>query len=417
MAYSELVKNFNRIRDYMREFYIYGFKSREEYTKKSARSYDDERRRLESWLGDYMRFRQTSDGKKVFLSVDSRVSRHNPLYKAWKTKSFTDGDITMHFFLFDILSKPEISLSLNEIADQMDTYCAQFSEPRLFDLSTVRKKLKEYVTAGMLVTEKRGKTVYYRRADEAAATDPDMLDFFSEISPCGVVGSFLLDKLEPHEEHIAFKHHYITGALDSEVLCAVFMAMREKRSVILESIHRHMDWLLRNPVVPLRVMISVQSGRQYVMAYVPGFRRMAAFRTDQIVSVKLKEVSERFDELRAKLDGMQPHMWGVSTQSRCGERMEHVEFTVCYSEDEPYIPRRLEREKRCGTVEHFENHTSRFSADVFDASELVPWIRTFICRIRDISFSDKELEAEFKNDIKEMYALYGLEGGEKDAVQ
>ena len=30
MAYSELVKNFNKIRDYMREFYVYGFKSREE---------------------------------------------------------------------------------------------------------------------------------------------------------------------------------------------------------------------------------------------------------------------------------------------------------------------------------------------------------------------------------------------------
>ena len=47
MAYSELVKNFNRIRDYMREFYVYGFKSRVEFSKKSARSYDDERR-LES---------------------------------------------------------------------------------------------------------------------------------------------------------------------------------------------------------------------------------------------------------------------------------------------------------------------------------------------------------------------------------
>ena len=32
MAYSELIKNFERIRDYMREFYIYGFKSREELT-------------------------------------------------------------------------------------------------------------------------------------------------------------------------------------------------------------------------------------------------------------------------------------------------------------------------------------------------------------------------------------------------
>ena len=67
MAYNELVKNFNRIRDYMREFYVYGFKSREKYTRKSARSYDDEKRRLESWLGDYMKFRQTAEGKNVFI--------------------------------------------------------------------------------------------------------------------------------------------------------------------------------------------------------------------------------------------------------------------------------------------------------------------------------------------------------------
>ena len=43
MAYSELIKSFEKIRDYMRDFYVYGFKSREDYTKKSARSYDDER--------------------------------------------------------------------------------------------------------------------------------------------------------------------------------------------------------------------------------------------------------------------------------------------------------------------------------------------------------------------------------------
>ena len=84
MAYSELIKNFNKIRDYMRDFYVYGFKSRDDYTKKSARSYDDEKRRIESWLGDYMKFHQTADGKNVFLSIDSRVTRHNPLYKAYQ---------------------------------------------------------------------------------------------------------------------------------------------------------------------------------------------------------------------------------------------------------------------------------------------------------------------------------------------
>ena len=115
MAYSELIKNFEKVRAYMREFYVYGFKSRTEYDAKSARSYDDERRRLESWLGDYMHFTQTPEGKNVFLSVDSRVTRKNPFYKAWKAKSFADGDITLHFAIFDILYDPKTKLSLIHI--------------------------------------------------------------------------------------------------------------------------------------------------------------------------------------------------------------------------------------------------------------------------------------------------------------
>ncbi|MFR6695606.1 MAG: hypothetical protein ACLUS6_17435 [Dysosmobacter sp.] len=104
MAYSELVKSFERIRNYMREFYVYGFKSRDEYGMKSASSYDNERRRIESWLGDYMSFHQESSGKKVFLSMDSRRVPCNPLYKAFKAKSFTDKDITLHFYVMDLLA-------------------------------------------------------------------------------------------------------------------------------------------------------------------------------------------------------------------------------------------------------------------------------------------------------------------------
>lgn len=102
MAYSELIKSFERIRNYMREFYVYGFKSRDEYGMKSARSYDNERRRIESWLGDYMSFHQESSGKNVFLSLDSRRVPRNPLYKAFKAKSFTDKDITLHFYILDL---------------------------------------------------------------------------------------------------------------------------------------------------------------------------------------------------------------------------------------------------------------------------------------------------------------------------
>lgn len=417
MAYSELVKNFNRIRDYMREFYIYGFKSREEYTRKSARSYDDERRRIESWLGDYMGFRQNAGGKNVFISIDSRAASHNPLYKAWKTKSFTDGDITLHFILMDIFASAQKALSLTEITEQIDEYLSVFPEPKTFDVSTVRKKLNEYISEGIVLGEKQGKSMYYSWTMEKCDLDRDILDFFSEIAPCGVIGSFLLDQVKEQDSHFSFKHHYITSAMDSEILCSVFMAIREKRSVILETYNRHKEHVSESHVVPLRVMVSAQSGRQYLIAYAPRFRRILSFRTDHIASVKIGEVSERFDQMRQKLDEMQKHMWGVSTQNRWGNRMEHVEFTIRYGAGEKHIPKRLEREKRCGTVEHLDENTSRFSADVYDASELIPWIRTFICRITEIHISNEKLEKQFREDIKAMYALYGLEDGENHDIQ
>ena len=86
------------------------------------------------------------------------------------------------------------------------------------------------------------------------------------------------------------------------------------------------------------------------MAYISQFKRITSFRIDRIVSVKLAEKTERFDELREKLNGMQKHMWGVSTQSRYYRRMEHVEFTVRYYNDEQHIHHRL-RIVRNGAVQ------------------------------------------------------------------
>ncbi len=206
MAYNELIKNFEKVRAYMREFYVYGFKSRTEYDAKSARSYDDERRRLESWLGDYMRFSQTSEGKTVFLSVDSRVTCKNPFYKAWKAKSFTDRDITLHFVIFDILHAPEIKLTLIELIEKIDE---QLSTGATFDESTLRKKLKEYSAEGIIRIEKEGRKVLYSRTpDTDISSLTDIIDFFSEVAPCGVIGSFLQDKQQEHSELFSFKHHY-----------------------------------------------------------------------------------------------------------------------------------------------------------------------------------------------------------------
>lgn len=412
MAYNELIKNFERIRSYMREFYVYGFKSRDEYNVKSGRSYDDERRRIESWLGDYMFFRRSSEGKIVFLSIDSRTAEHNPLYTAWKSKSFTDGDITLHFILMDILHSPEIRLSLSEIIKLADNdYLSCFENPIGFDESTIRKKLSEYIKEGIIVSEKNGKKLLYRRAD---MTFPDFgrdaLDFYSETAPCGVIGSFLIDKRPPQNSNFRYKHHYITHVLDSAVLYRIFRAMREKRTLNIENLNRHADTATELRIVPLCVYISAQNGRQHLLAYNPLLRRFQAYRIDYITKAESGDICESFDELRKKLSQMRSHMWGVS----CGReynKTEHVEFTVHIEDYEEFIFQRMMREKRCGTVERIDKNTVRFSADVYDTAELIPWIRTFICRITKLNFSDRTIENQFKADIEEMFRLYEIDGG------
>ena len=415
-SYSELIKNFEKIRAYMREFYVYGFKSRDEYSAKSARSYDDERRRIESWLGNHMSFIRTLEGKNVFISIDSRRIHHNPFYNAWKAKSFTDGDITLHFILLDILYIPSVKYTISEIMQLIDEkYLSGFSAPMMFDESTIRKKLKEYCEVGIVEIEKVGRKAYYHRAETVEISNlTDATHYFSEVSPCGVIGSYILDKLETDSDVFTFKHHYITGAIDSGILAALFIAMREKRIITVKNLSRRKDVPRENRIIPLRVFISVQNGRQHLFAYHSEFNCFISYRIDYLSNVKLEETTPRFDELRSQLDRMQTKMWGVSAKRSNwnDEKTEHVEFVVQVADDEYYIINRLNREKRVGTVEKIDEHTYRFTADVYDIGEMVPWIRTFICRIKEINFSNRELEKKFKEDLNAMYKMYGVSGEE-----
>ena len=188
MAFSELIKDFNRIRGYMRQFVAYGFKSRSEFNAKSARSYDNEKRRVESWLGEYMAFRQDKDGKAMFMSVDSRRIPHNPLYKAWKTASFTKTDLNLHFILFDVLAdgQPMTIKALLEVIDRAYSAKVENSEP--IDTSILRKKLKEYVLIGLVAVGRQGRKHTYSLAPDTVdyAQWHDAIYFFSEESPLGL---------------------------------------------------------------------------------------------------------------------------------------------------------------------------------------------------------------------------------------
>lgn len=399
MAYSELIKNFSRIRVYLRSFYVYGFRHRNEFTQKSARSYDNERRRVESWLGEYMSFGQDAEGRRVFLSVDSRAIQENPLYRAFRTKSFTDRDITLHFHILDIL-KVMGGLSITEIMDQLSDRLSEFENDELPDESTIRKKLREYTSLGLIETAKRGReTIYVLSEDHTdLASWSAAAAFFSEAAPLGVVGSFLQDRLPEKFRKFRFKHHYILNALDSEILYELFTAIGESRLITFTARKQ------RTTALPLKVYIGTQTGRQYLLAWSPVKERFFFFRADMIDSVKKGDIFPLSDALKKHLEDFQSHAWGVTGNNNA--RLEHIEMTVFAGPDEGHIVERLEREKRCGRVEKLDDRHWKFTADVHEAFEMLPWLRTFTGRITDLQCTDRRVIYRFWKDFNEMAQMY-----------
>ena len=197
--------------------------------------------------------------------------------------------------------------------------------------------------------------------------------------------------LEWSLEALAIQKAYTALFTDEQVNNALLrlleaISARQEVTVCCLSPHARRKEPLDIRIVPLRIFVSAQSGRQYCMAYNRQLRRIHSYRMDYILDVTPGEAAEDFGYLREKLDAMQTRMWGVSPaadDNPGGRAAETVTFTVEFSEKEEYIFTRLDREKRCGTVERVDNHHYLFSATVSDGGELIPWIRTFLCRYRN----------------------------------
>lgn len=417
MAYSELIKNFEKVRSFMWDFYVYGFRTRTDFDRKSARSYDNERRRIESWLGDSMSFRQDASGKSVFISVDNRETLHNPLYQALKAKSFTDKDITLHFYVLDILEDGK-KLSFRTIADRVAECCQEIAgDAFLPDDSTVRNKLKEYVSLGILKEEKQGREILYSRSDLLRDLDrwKEALCFASEAMPLGAVGSFLLDKYPELPEYFSFKHHYLLGAMDSEILAELLSCrMKRKNALITFSTRRSKDGTHQALVYPLKVYISTRNGRENLLAYSFYARRPRMYRLDRIRSVRMMDVQSEPEELDRAGERFAEALWGTSAGPDRRRELQELTMRIHAEKDEKYVIERLYREKRKGTVERLDETTWEFTVQVYDAMEILPWIRTFTGRIDSLICTDPEVTKRFYGDLEEMYSVYG---GDDDAVQ
>jgi hypothetical protein len=74
------------------------------------------------------------------------------------------------------------------------------------------------------------------KSDADLSVFKNVLDFYSEVCPLGVIGSYILDRLPTEERIFSFKHHYIMHALESEVVLDIAEAMRKEKEIEIERV-------------------------------------------------------------------------------------------------------------------------------------------------------------------------------------
>ncbi len=405
--FSELIKNFDKIRDYMRDFYIYGFKSRSDFNLKSLRSYDNEKRRIEGYLKDYITYGYNKNGKSFTISLDSSNIYSNPLYKAWKSKSFTSNDVMLHFYLLDIFNVQNEKLSVVKLTEILnDKYSV------LFEPQTVRLKCLEYANEGILIREKKGASIYYGLSDfyfnDLINKYPLILDavkFFSEVAPFGVIGSFILDNEDEVNKTFSFKHHYIVHTLEDDILFKVLPAIKNNRIIRFQNFSEKKKVITFYEGLPVKIFCSTTTGRRYLCIFKTNTRRFSCFRLDYIKSINILDTYPNGELLKEKLSLNLNNVWGVGFGGR--SRIEYFNMKLFIKEDcESYVVDRIYREGRGGTLTKICDNTFLYSKTFFDANEVSPFIKTFMGRIISIECSNESVVKRFYSDIKSMYNMY-----------
>lgn len=417
-AFKELVKSFPKTREYIRDFFVYGFKTRDEFQYKSLRTYDNERRRLESWLSPYVRKDHVSNGYNISLAIDSNLLDTNPLFRVWKTKSFTDNDIILHFLILDLLQDGR-KLTAEEITDSL---MAKYNT--IFDTQTVRRKCNAYEKEGLLNRKKTGKTVvffidnalaFWIRANSSIL---DALAFYQMAGNFGIIGNSLLEQFDFNNKSFRVKHSFFIHTLEDGLLLTVLDIINKKTGAELEIKSTKTGRTRAITCIPLQIFTSTRSGRRFLCGYINKTRRFTCFRLDAIKKAVPEEIKSNdgynipdYDELIKKLNKNRQQAWGVSFQSTENHHTERLKMEVHVIEpDENYIVGRLKREGRGGTVTKKEQNIYIYETEVFDCNEMLPWIRTFTGRIISLECTAKSVERRFYHDLQEMYYMYQICG-------
>lgn len=224
----------------------------------------------------------------------------------------------------------------------------------------------------------------------------------------GEIGSFILDENQIENNHFSFRHNYVAHTLEDGILMDLLSSIRigEVISFINYSEKRKSTSTIEG--IPLKIFVSASTGRRYLCLYRVYQRRFSTYRLDHIKSVTPVGECPEIMEYREKLQKNIDRVWGVGFGGR--SRLEVICMKLYVREgQEDFILDRIHREGKGGELLRLEPNIYLYTKEVYDSSDISPWIKTFTGRIIQLEGTNDAVINRFYSDINRLKAIYGIE--------
>ena len=252
-----------------------------------------------------------------------------------------------------------------------------------------------------------------------------LLDFYSKYYMFGEVGVFLLDRMENSSmSPFRLKHEHYMQALNDYNCIDLLYAIEQGKWCRIQYKHGMNGEKIELLCYPIEIRVGFRNGRESLVYYEPfqecyttlrlEFIESICYCEDQDIRQALQKYDGRYTNQFIDMEienakSLIKNSWGISTtvgqqkNAMTPAILHKVKMRIAFDPKmEGFIRRRLQRGCRLGqvVVNETEGYID-FEVEVTDAGELIPWVRSFYCRIISCEGIPED-RFEMKKDVEMM---------------
>ena len=387
---TTLIRDYENIRSILRDIYIYGCFSRDDYVEKlgiSGRKYDKEQLRINTYLPhNFIKKRRVDKKTLLYCHYNFADSCNNYLADTYRNKSFTSLDIMSFFYVQQLLNET-CEMTAGDILESIP----MINDNVIFTKDNLRIKLEELEERGYIKSEKKNNKVIYSLTEDIWRDFSNeelkdiyiYLDFLRNVSSIEMPYYFLFRKLKlylknnrktdaPEISFFQFKHNHLFNSLDNDILLKLLKTLKEEKIIEITLYGKKK----KQVIMPIEIIEDSMYGRQYVYCIDNTIESEGVIRIDRIKEVAILRNATR-EEKQQRKDRVNYYKECWCT-SGAGKEMNEIRIRFSFNEEtERYILRRIQNEGQGGKLEKTGNGIYEYTIRVRDPNEMVPWIRSF----------------------------------------